>query len=70
MSLNYFMQSNLKDKAVDEFVKDNFDEESISKIGVARCFEELLDDSDTIEKDSFEGAEMLINWIIKSLNLK
>ncbi len=59
------------DKEVEDFVKTNFNEESISKVGIAREFEELLNTKafNSTEND-FENSKKLIEWVIKTLELK
>lgn len=63
--------ANKLDKDVEKFVLENFNEDSVSKVGIAREFEFILGDegADYDEKE-FSSAKLLIEWVIKTLMLK
>lgn len=58
------------DKHVEEFVKLNFGEDDVSKVGIAREFEEILKNPKTSITSDFVLSRQLIDWVINSLNLK
>lgn len=58
------------DKEVESFVKENYNEESISKVGIAREFEDLLNGKVEYKESDFKKAKNLIDWLIKTLDLK
>lgn len=58
------------DKEVEEFVSKNYGEESVSKVGVAREFEDLLNGSVQYNEKDFENSRKLIDWVVKTLELK
>jgi predicted ATP-dependent endonuclease of OLD family len=57
------------DKEVEKFIQDNFDD-SVSKIGIAREFEEILSSNFTYKEEEFVDSKKLIEWVIKTLSLK
>ncbi|MCK4905568.1 AAA family ATPase [bacterium] len=58
------------DKKVEGFVKENYNEESVSKVGIAREFEDLLNGKIVYKEDDFKNARKLIDWLVKTLDLK
>jgi predicted ATP-dependent endonuclease of OLD family len=56
------------DKLVELYVFENFGEESVSKVGIAREFEIILDKKENMD-ETFGNCWNLIEWIIKSLFL-
>lgn len=59
-----------RDKEVEQFVTENFGEEGVSKVGIAREFEELLNKDMEYKKEEFEHSKNLIDWVVKTLKLK
>jgi len=62
-------KSNL-DKEVEQFVNKNFGEEEVSKVGIAREFEELLNETNKFDAGEFANARALIGWVISNLHLE
>jgi len=58
----------MADKQVDEFAQRVYGVERISKVGIARCFEELLATASYKQSD-FENSEALVKWVVNTLNL-
>lgn len=56
------------DKQVDEHVNVEYGVESISKVGIARHFEDLLKQAKYNQKD-FAKAEAMIKWVVNTLGL-
>lgn len=59
-----------RDKEVEQFVVDNFGEDRVSKVGIAREFEELLNQDMEYKKEDFESSKKLVDWVVKTLKLK
>jgi len=57
------------DKEVEEFVKEYYDD-TISKVGIAREFEDLLNGKVDYRVSEFQNARNLIDWLIQTLSLK
>ena len=58
------------DKEVEVFLKENYDEDTISKVGIAREFEEILNSNPEYIEADFTDARSLVEWVVKTLNLK
>lgn len=59
------------DKDVKEFIGENFDEDDISKVGIANEFEKIILGKDFIyNADDFKDAFKLVDWIIEELKLE
>jgi predicted ATP-dependent endonuclease of OLD family len=58
------------DREVEEFIQKNFGEDSISKVGIAREFEEIINTSFAYKEEEFIDSKKLIEWVIKTLSLK
>lgn len=59
------------DKDVAEFVKENFNEDDISKVGIANEFEKIvLKDDFAYDANSFIDVFKLIDWLVEELKLE
>lgn len=59
------------DREVEDFVKKNYQEESISKVGIAREFEDILTkEAFGYKAEDFEKSKKMIDWLVKTLELK
>lgn len=56
------------DNQVNDFASAEYGVEDISKVGIARSFEELLKAAKYSQKE-FEKSEAMIKWVINTLNL-